>query len=78
MTNADLSSSISHAKSTGSDKDSAGRSGGAANRPVGSARPVRDAIATVKKAVDRIADRIADRVSRQATTKADTSEGAET
>ena len=70
VTNADLSATASP-KAIAHKKDSAGRSSGTSNRTAGAARPVRDAIATVKKAVDRIADRINDRVTRPTNADAD-------
>lgn len=52
VTNADLSVAASP-EVVEHKKDSAGRASGATNRTGGAARPVRGAIATVKKAVDR-------------------------
>lgn len=58
INNADLSTSVTETKPTGSKQDSADRNSGPATRTASSTRPVRHAINTVKKVVNRIADRL--------------------
>ncbi len=73
VNNAELSTIT--ATSVDSKKDSLGRTPGSSNRSTASVRPVRDAIASIKKTVDRITDKIADRVSQKK--KAKTDDGAD-
>jgi hypothetical protein len=64
LKNADLSVSSTSTKLSGDTKDSSGQANRQANRSAASVRPVRDAIASIKKTLDRVTDKIAERVSQ--------------